>query len=77
VERDTVAEALQSLGFIYRGAVEEDDGLNLMFGWKARDAYAALKADLSRRFPNDRTAYIAGKDAFVEHILAGHTSVTE
>jgi len=105
VDRDTVVEALQSLGFLYRGAVEEDEGLNLMFGWedtprhrvvnlhvvthggrrwrdwvvfrdrlradgRARDAYAALKADLARRFPNDRTAYIAGKDEFVARILA-------
>jgi len=104
-DRDTVVEALQSLGFIYRGAVEENEGLNLMFGWedtprhrvvnlhvvthdgrrwrewlvfrdrlradgRTRDAYATLKADLARKFPNDRKAYIAGKDAFVERILA-------
>ena len=105
VDPDTVVEALTSLGFIYRGAAEEDEGLDLMFGWedtprhrvvnlhvatyggrrwrewvvfrdrlraddRARDAYAALKADLARRFPNDRQAYIAGKDAFVASILA-------
>ncbi|GAA3115692.1 hypothetical protein JOF29_003891 [Kribbella aluminosa] len=33
--------------------------------------YADLKADLARRFPDDRRAYIAGKDAFVLQILAG------
>jgi GrpB-like predicted nucleotidyltransferase (UPF0157 family) len=104
-DRDTVVEVLQSLGFIHRGTVEEDDGPNLMFGWEdtprhrvvnlhvvshagrrwndwvvfrdrlradnqARDAYAALKADLASRFPNDRQAYIAGKDTFVERMLA-------
>ncbi|RZT12711.1 GrpB-like predicted nucleotidyltransferase (UPF0157 family) [Kribbella sp. VKM Ac-2569] len=37
---------------------------------RARAAYAQLKADLARRFPNNRQAYIAGKDAFVERILA-------
>ena len=96
---------LQSLGFILRGTVEEEDGLNLMFGWedtpkhrvvnlhvvpqagrrwhewvvfrdrlradsRARDAYAELKADLAHRFPNDRQSYIAGKDGFVQQILA-------
>lgn len=104
-DRDAVVEALQSLGFIHRGTVEEDDGPNLMFGWedtprhrvvnlhvvshagrrwrewvvfrdrlradsRARDAYAELKADLARRFPNDRQSYIAGKDGFVQQILA-------
>lgn len=98
-----VVEALEGLGFIYRGAAEDDDGLNLMFGWEdvprrrlanlhvvahdgrrwrewvgfrdrlradeqARDEYAALKADLARRFPDDRQAYIAAKSAFVERL---------
>ncbi|HEY3558343.1 MAG TPA: GrpB family protein [Kribbella sp.] len=35
----------------------------------ARDAYAALKGELARRFANDRQAYIAGKDEFVQEIL--------
>lgn len=100
VDEGAVVEALEGLGFIYRGAAQDDDGLNLMFGWEdaprrrlanlhvvahggrrwrewvgfrdrlraddqLRDEYAALKADLARRFPNDRQAYIAGKDAFV------------
>ncbi|WP_165554071.1 GrpB family protein [Kribbella capetownensis] len=103
-DRDTVFEALQSLGFIHRGTVEEDEGLTMMFGWEdtprhrivnlhvvthdtrrwrewlsfrdqlradqqARDAYADLKADLARKFPNDRKSYIAGKDTFVQRIL--------
>lgn len=38
---------------------------------EARDAYAALKQDLADRFPTNRAAYIAGKDAFVARILAG------
>jgi GrpB-like predicted nucleotidyltransferase (UPF0157 family) len=38
---------------------------------EARDAYAALKQDLAERFPTNRAAYIAGKDAFVARILAG------
>jgi GrpB-like predicted nucleotidyltransferase (UPF0157 family) len=97
-----VVEALEGLGFIYRGAAEDDDGLNLMFGWEdvprrrlanlhvaahggrwrewvgfrdrlraddlVRDEYASLKADLARRFPDDRQAYIAGESAFVERV---------
>jgi GrpB-like predicted nucleotidyltransferase (UPF0157 family) len=105
IEKETVAGRLEALGFIYRGESEEDDGLNLMFGWedsprhrivnlhavtyngprwreyvvfrdrlradsKARDAYAKLKQDLAREFPNDRNAYIAGKITFIAQILA-------
>ncbi|GAA2756112.1 GrpB family protein [Actinopolymorpha rutila] len=105
VDRDALTNVLCSHGFLYRGEVPEEDGLNLMFGleltprqrvvnlhvvthdsvrWreyvllrdrlrsdpKARDAYADLKSDLARRFPNDRHAYIAGKGAFVATILA-------
>ena len=32
--------------------------------------YAELKLELARRYPRDREAYIEGKSAFVEHILA-------
>ena len=35
-----------------------------------RDAYAALKHDLARRFPRDREAYTDGKTAFVRDVLA-------
>lgn len=105
MDRDALTNVLCSHGFLYRGEVPEEDGLNLMFGleltprqrvvnlhvvthdsvrWreyvllrdrlrsdpKARDAYADLKSDLARRFPNDRHAYIAGKGAFVATILA-------
>ena len=34
-------------------------------------AYVAVKRDLERRFPDDRPAYVAGKDAFVAAVLAG------
>jgi GrpB-like predicted nucleotidyltransferase (UPF0157 family) len=34
-------------------------------------AYAALKMELARRFPEDRTAYNEGKSAFVARVLAG------
>jgi GrpB-like predicted nucleotidyltransferase (UPF0157 family) len=34
-----------------------------------RDGYAALKRDLAARFPRDREAYIAGKEAFVTKVL--------
>ena len=32
--------------------------------------YAELKLELARRYPRDREAYIEGKSAFVERILA-------
>jgi GrpB-like predicted nucleotidyltransferase (UPF0157 family) len=35
-----------------------------------RDAYATLKRDLAARFPRDREAYIAGKESFVNEVLA-------
>lgn len=35
-----------------------------------RDAYAALKRDLARRFPLDRRSYLAGKAAFIQETLA-------
>jgi GrpB-like predicted nucleotidyltransferase (UPF0157 family) len=35
-----------------------------------RDAYAALKFELARRFPRDREAYIEGKTAFVRQVVA-------
>jgi len=35
-----------------------------------RDAYAALKKDLARRFPADRQSYLAGKAAFIRETLA-------
>ena len=35
-----------------------------------RDAYAALKLDLARRFPRDRESYIEGKGAFVRQVVA-------
>ncbi len=34
-----------------------------------RDAYAALKRDLAARFPQDREAYIAAKESFVNDVL--------
>jgi len=95
-------DALESLGFIHRGSVEDEQ----LFGWEdcprhrvvnlhvvqhgsrrwrewllfrdrlraddaLRDEYAALKADLARRFPDDRHAYIAGKNTFVRRVLGG------
>lgn len=33
-------------------------------------AYAALKRELARRYPDDREAYSAAKTAFVEKVLA-------
>jgi GrpB-like predicted nucleotidyltransferase (UPF0157 family) len=35
-----------------------------------RDEYAALKLNLARRYPRDREAYIEGKTAFVQRVLA-------
>ena len=35
-----------------------------------RDEYAALKLSLARRYPRDREAYIEGKGAFVQCVLA-------
>ena len=35
-----------------------------------RDEYAALKLNLARRYPRDREAYIEGKAAFVQGVLA-------
>ncbi len=35
----------------------------------ARDAYAALKVDLAKKYPRDREAYIEGKTDFVREIL--------
>lgn len=95
-------EALESLGFIQRGNVKDEQ----LFGWEdsprhrvvnlhvvlhgsrrwrewllfrdelrvddaLRDEYATLKADLARRFPDDRHAYIAGKKVFVRRVLGG------
>jgi GrpB-like predicted nucleotidyltransferase (UPF0157 family) len=37
---------------------------------KTRDAYAKVKEDLAQQFPDDRNAYIAGKDEFIARILA-------
>ena len=34
-----------------------------------RNAYAALKLELARRFPNNREAYIEGKTAFVREVI--------
>lgn len=34
-----------------------------------RDAYAALKLELARRFPRDRESYIDGKTAFVRAVV--------
>ena len=34
-----------------------------------RDAYAALKLELARRFPRDRESYIDGKGAFVRQVV--------
>ena len=34
-----------------------------------RDAYAALKRELARRFPNDRLAYTEGKGEFIADVL--------
>lgn len=46
-----------------------------------RDAYAALKRDLARRFPRDREAYTDGKGAFVRGVvtraLAGDAAAGE
>ncbi len=46
----------------FRDALRASDAL--------RDAYAALKHDLARRFPRDREAYIEGKGAFVRDVVA-------
>jgi GrpB-like predicted nucleotidyltransferase (UPF0157 family) len=35
-----------------------------------RDAYAALKLDLARRYPRDREAYIDAKGPFVADVLS-------
>ena len=35
-----------------------------------REAYAALKVDLARRYPRDRAAYIEGKGVFVRQVVA-------
>ncbi|TME93744.1 MAG: GrpB family protein [Chloroflexi bacterium] len=35
-----------------------------------RDAYAALKKDLARRFPSDRRSYLAAKATFIRETLA-------
>lgn len=45
----------------FRDALRRDPAL--------RDAYAALKLDLARRFPRDRESYIDGKGAFVRHVI--------
>ncbi len=45
----------------FRDRLRADDAL--------RDAYAVLKRDLAARFPNDREAYIAAKQPFVEQVL--------
>jgi GrpB-like predicted nucleotidyltransferase (UPF0157 family) len=37
---------------------------------EVRDAYAALKLELARRFPRDREAYTDGKTAFVRRVVA-------
>lgn len=73
-----VHDPLLALGFLYRGSGEGRtwrDYLALRDALRAdpevRDAYAALKQELAERFPTDRAAYIAGKDAFVARILAG------
>jgi GrpB-like predicted nucleotidyltransferase (UPF0157 family) len=36
----------------------------------ARTAYEQLKQALARRFPHDRRSYTAGKEAFIERLLA-------
>ena len=33
-DRDAVVEALQSVGFLYRGTAEDDEDVNMMFGWE-------------------------------------------
>ncbi|MES2523492.1 MAG: GrpB family protein [Gemmatimonadota bacterium] len=38
---------------------------------RLRDEYAALKAELARRHPRDREAYIEGKGEFVRGVIAG------
>jgi GrpB-like predicted nucleotidyltransferase (UPF0157 family) len=38
---------------------------------RAREEYARLKYELAARFPTDREAYIEGKGAWVQSILAG------
>jgi GrpB-like predicted nucleotidyltransferase (UPF0157 family) len=35
-----------------------------------RDAYAALKGELARRYGGERSDYTAAKSAFIEHVLA-------
>jgi GrpB-like predicted nucleotidyltransferase (UPF0157 family) len=46
----------------FRDALQSDPDL--------RAAYAALKADLARRFPEDRVSYAAGKRQFIEGIAS-------
>lgn len=45
----------------FRNRLRADDEL--------RDAYARLKNDLAARYPQDREAYIAGKESFVKDVL--------
>jgi GrpB-like predicted nucleotidyltransferase (UPF0157 family) len=45
----------------FRDALRGDPGL--------REAYAALKLELARRFPGDREAYTEGKTAFVRQAV--------
>jgi len=40
---------------------------------EVRDAYAALKQDLTARFPRDREAYIDAKGPFVKKVLGAST----
>ena len=35
---------------------------------RARAAYAQVKRDLARRFPNNRRAYTSGKEAFMREL---------
>lgn len=46
----------------FRDRLRADDTL--------RDAYAALKADLTARLPRDREAYITAKTSFVDKVLS-------
>jgi GrpB-like predicted nucleotidyltransferase (UPF0157 family) len=49
----------------FRDRLRADDAL--------RDTYARLKHDLAVEFPDDRHAYIAGKDQFVADVLTRRT----
>lgn len=46
----------------FRERLRADDAL--------RDTYAALKRDLAARYPQDREAYLAAKESFVNGVLA-------